>query len=277
MNENMNKKGIHHLCPRIMDYQTNHISFGGNQAWLSRNTAALAGCGPISAANILVAYADVNPDYANQLGIFFYDDDIISQTDYVMLVNDIYHTLKPHELPILSQIYDFVDRNNKFFLHFTPYINLSMRRYIKGVLRYGLSQNIFLQFRGLSTLFCGYTRGITFIKLALTNGYPVTLLTTFNTHDITVFEHPHLYDGRVTKIKRHFVTITDIRESDTVNDTELIITIDGKTATISYTDLYKSWKSIKSFGSGLVYFIPAKDKRTVKKSIKKIKQLFFKR
>lgn len=277
MTSSITKNSIHHLCPRIIDSQTEHISFGGNQAWLSRNTAAKAGGGPISVTNIIVTYAKSNEDYAKHLNISFCDNGLINQTDYLILLNDVYRTVKPHEFPIFNRIYDRLARNNRFFTRVNPGFLVKLRKLSKGMLRFGLKKDIFLQPRTLSTLFCGYTRGLTFIKLAVSNGYPVALLTTSNSHSITIFDHPHLYDGRNEKMKKHIVTIINVLEVKSEASPELVITTWGKTATISYDELYKSWQSIRAIGSGMVYFIPAKDKKTVKKCIRKTRRLFYKR
>lgn len=269
MNSNLNRNSMNHLCPRIIDSSNNHISFGGNQFWLARNTAACGGCGPVSAANIFATYARNNPEIARELDLSFQENQVVTQEKYTALLTSIYNAMRIREIPILSRLYDIKDRGSKFFSRFTPNLGIGIRHYSRGVLRFGLKHNILLQKRSLPTLLCGYTRGITFIKLALANGYPVTLLTTFNAHPLVVFDHPHLYDGRNEIMKKHFITITDIRESKSTGSPELIATSWGKNAIIPYADLYKSWQSMKALGSGMVYFIPAKNKRVTKKSILK--------
>lgn len=258
---------MNYLCPRIVESNSNHIYFGGNQSWLSRNSAACSGCGPTSAANIFTSYAKNNSTYARDLGLIFHDNKIVTQDSYVALLNHIYKTLKPIELPVLSSIYDRLARNNKFFAKFPPTLGLNLLRYTRVVLRYGLQHNIYLQRRSLATMFCSYTRGLTFIKLALANDFPITMMTSFNTHAITVYDHPHLYNGRDEKMKKHFVTITDIRESKDNTSPDLIVTTWGKPATISYADLYKSWQNIRAIGSGMVYFIPVKNKKIARRSL----------
>lgn len=277
MKQNTLEKITAYLCPRIVSVEQNNVSFGGNQSWFTRNTAYKGGCGPVSAANILTVYADKNPNLQSKFNISIDEKHFVTQDKYLLMLQDIYDNMHIRELPLINQLYDSVSRTNKLFKYIPATIGTDLCHFTRGVLRYASKKDVYLQYRSRSTFFCGYTRGLTFIKLALSNGYPVALLTTNSSFPFMVYERPYIQIGTPKTMKRHFVTITDIRESTTGQGPELIITTWGKTGSIAYKDLYRSWCSIRSFGSGLVYFIPAKKKQVTKRAMLKAYTILLRR
>lgn len=271
------EKPFAYLCPRIVGAEQRHVYYGGDQAWFPRNTAYKGGCGPICAANILTVYADKNPQYQANLGITIDEKHFIAQDEYLHMMKDIYKAMYPIEVPLTSNIYDKCSRSNKVFRYLPATFGVTMAHFARGVMRYAASKNIYLQYRSRTTIFCSYTRGLTFIKLALANGYPVVLLTTNNKFPFVTHERPYMTTGTTHKMARHFVTITDIKETDDAQGPTLTITTWGKTGTIAYKDLYRSWNSIRSFGSTMLYFTPAKSKRVTKLSMYKTFTILLKR
>ncbi|MFI3209418.1 MAG: hypothetical protein R3Y40_09845 [Eubacteriales bacterium] len=268
---------IEYLCPRIISVEHKHVYYGGDQSWLPRNTAAKGGCGPVCGANILTVYADKNPQYQTLFDININEKHFVSQDEYLDLLQELYSTMHIWEIPVLSNIYDRISRTNRLFRYLPSTLGIDICHFTQGVLRYAAKKEVYLKHRSLSTWFCGYTRGLTFIKLALTNGYPVVMLTTNSKFPFMLYDRPYLQNGVSKKMAHHFVTITDIKETPNDSNPELVITTWGKTGVISYKDLYKSWHSIKAFGSGMVYFVPSKNLRTTKRSILRTYGILLKR
>lgn len=266
-----------YLCPRIVSVENNLVYYGGDQSWFSRNTAYRGGCGPVCAANILTVFADQHPQYQEPLGITIDDKHMISQDLYLDLLQKLYDSMHIIEVPLLSKIYDKLSRHNKIFKKVPATIGTNIIGLTYSILRFSDKQGIPLQFKSRNCLFCGYTRGLTFIKLAISNGYPIVLLTTNNHFPFTTYERPYLSEGKAHKMAHHFVTITALKEYTDGRGPELIITTWGKTGTIFYSDLYKSWQSPLAFGSSMVYFIPAKSKKVTKRNILKSFTILIKR
>lgn len=266
-----------YLCPRIINAEKRHIYYGGDQAWFSRNTAFRCGCGPICGANVLTVFADRHSYFQENLNITINSKHMISQEDYLHIMQELYKSMLPIEIPIISQIYDKCTRSNKFFKHIPAALGVTLPHFTLGVLRYAASKDIYLKHRSCSLFYGSYMRGLTFINLALANGYPVVLLTTNNTFQFKTFDGQHTTVGTSHKMFHHCVTITDIKETGTSEGPELTITTWGKVGTISYRDLYRSWNSVRSFGAGMVYFTPAKNIKATKLSMLKTLGIFFKR
>ncbi len=277
MKQHTLEKPSAYLCPRIVSAEQEKVYYGGDQAWFPRNSAFKGGCGPICGANVLIAYADKNSKFQENLDISITDKHLISQEDYLRMMKDIYKTMLPLEVPITSQIYDKCSRTNKIFRYIPATFGVTMPHFALGVLKYAASKDIFLQYRSFSAMFSSYTRGLTFIKLALANGYPVVLLTTNNKFPFITYDRPYMSTGTTHKMAHHFVTITDIKDNVTTKEPELTITTWGKTGTIAYKDLYRSWNSIRAFGATMLYFTPAKNKRITNLSMLKAITIFFKR
>ncbi len=266
-----------YLCPRIVNVENNLVYYGGDQSWFSRNTAYRGGCGPVCGANILTVYADQNPQYQSMLGITIDDRHFIPQDLYLQLLQDIYKSMHIMEIPILNKIYDNLSRHNKVFKKIPPSLGTNIMGFTSSLLRFANTRGINLQFKSRNCMFCGYTRGLTFIKLALSNGYPVVLLTTNNRFPFISYDRPYMTEGKTYKMARHFVTITALKETPDAKSPELIITSWGKTGSISYEALYRSWQSPLALGSSMVYFTAAKNAKVTKRNIIKAFLILLKR
>lgn len=247
------------LCPRIKGTDELHAFYGGDESWLDRNTAYISGCAPTCAANVMTVCADNNPEYQKNLGITIDDRHFISQEDYTKLLHGAYKDLKINEIPIYNNHYD--NKPRKINRKFAASTGIDLFKFARGVKKFAKRHDIQLEPSLMFTRNCAYYRGLAFIKLALSNGYPVVMLTTLNAFEYTMFDRPYMQKPHLATMKLHYITITDVRDSAIKDEPDIIITNQGKTGRISYKVLYESWHSTKAFCSGLCYFIPAKDKK----------------
>ncbi len=248
-----------HLCPCILRESDHHAYYGGSQDWFTRNTASRGGCAAVCGANVLAICAENTPSFQDLLGITINEKRIISFDDYTRVLHELYNSIFMLEVPFINKSYDNRKRSQKSsgvpstFGTTLPFFMWGMKKYAKD-------HGIVLKSRHMFTTNCSYLRGLTFIKLALSNGHPVVLLTTNNAFEYTLFSKAYFQAGTKKTIKHHFVTITDIQTSGQKDNPDLIISNNGKTGKISYKELHRSWVSIKSWGAGMVYFTPESNK-----------------
>lgn len=244
-----------HLCPCILRPSDHQAYYGGSQEWLTRNTAYLGGCGPVAGVNVLSICAENDPIFQELLNIKIDTKRIIPIEDYSRVLHEVYDSMIMLEVPFLKSRYDSQQgRINKKLLPATFGTNLLF--FTHGLKKYAHEHGIKLTSHRMFTLNCNYMRGLTYIKLALSNGYPVVLLTTNNRFKYTLYSKAYFQGGSNKIMKHHFVTITDIQTSGTKDNPDLIISNNGKTGKISYKELHKSWQSVTAFGAGMVYFTP---------------------
>lgn len=248
-----------HLCPCILRESDHQAYYGGSQEWFERNTAYKGGCAAVCGANILSICAENTPTFQDLLGITVSDKRVISFDDYTRVLHELYNSIIMLEVPIISKFYDMHHRMKKHPLVPSTF-GTNLPFFIIGVKKYAKSHGIVLNAHHMFATKCNYMRGLTFIKLALSNGHPVVLLTTNNTFEYTLYSKAYFQAGTTKKIKHHFVTITDIQTSGTKDNPDLVISNGGKTGKISYKDLHKSWQSAKSWGAGMAYFTPELNK-----------------
>lgn len=246
-----------YLCPRIKGSDEFHAYYGGDQSWLDRNTAFRSGCAPTCAANVMTILAMNSVVYANKLDVSLDKRNFISQDDYTRILNGIYRYMGIFEVPWVNKCYDKSPREQLPTLPVTMGTNLLLFAF--GVKRYGKKHGIKLKPNIMFTRDSNYYRGLAFIKLALTSGYPVVLLTTASSFDYTLFERPYMQGPCDVSMKYHFVTITDVRDTAINDEPDILITSLGKTGQISYKNLYNSWQSPRAVGSGLCYFVPGEE------------------
>lgn len=248
-----------YLCPRIKDSDEFHAYYGGKGTWLNRNTASHSGCAPTCGANVITTLAMNSSDYAEKLGITLDKRHFISQEDYSNILNGIYKYMGIFEIPWFNKRYDLLPPGEK--PKFPVTMGTNMLLFASGVKRYGKKHGIPLDPTIMFTKGSSYYRGLAFIKLALTSGYPVVLLTSGSGFDYTIFERPYMQAPYKAHMKYQFVTITDVRGTAVKDEPDILITSLGKTGMIPYRTLYESWQSPKAVGSGLCYFIPEDEKK----------------
>ncbi len=266
-----------YLCPRIIGVESRYIYYGGDQAWYPRNTAYKGGCAPVCASNILAVLVDKFKQFQENFQLHIDDEHFVSQDEYLALMQKLYKFMHLREVPVLNAIYDGTSRSNKLFSYLPTNLGTDISAFTRNVIKYALKHDVYLQYRSLSTPYCGYIRGLTFIKMALANGYPIALTITNRKVYCNLMDRPYMQTGSPRKIKKHFVTITDIKESSDSGSPILTITTWGKTGTIAYTDLYKSWQSPLAFGSAMVYFTPTKSIHATKRALIQSYGILFKR
>lgn len=242
-----------HLCPCILRPTDHHAYYGGSQEWFTRNTAFIGGCASVCGVNVLAICAENNPIFQELLGISINAKRVISIEDYTRVMHELYNTITMLEVPVLNRLYD--NSKRELSKNMIPAsLGTTLFFFIRGMKRYSKSHNIKLNSHVMYTMNTNYMRSLTYIKLALSNGHPVVLLTTQNHFEYTLFDKAYFQGGSSETMSYRFVTITDIQSSGTKDNPDLIISTGGKNGKISYKDLYESWQSLSAFGSGMVYF-----------------------
>ena len=244
------------LCPHIYDTQQNRIYYGGDQAWFIQNSKRSGGCGPIAAANILRLLAQSHPQILTRLGLSITSNNMITKVDYIQLAQKLYEQMFIKEVPGLNYLHNHYVHYNKHFKYIPSNFGIGISGFTSGVLRFTNQQQIPLNFRSCTPTHFTYTRGLTFIRLALANGYPLALLNTNKPIAFSLYKDSRKLEEKTYRLRKHFVTITGLTTIQ--EEPALIISTWGQTGTILYKHLYAAWQSPLSFGSAMVYFIPAK-------------------
>ncbi len=256
------------ICPRIASAR-GFYSFGGNQAWFSRNSAYKGGCGPVSGANILLSLSLKYPQIKSALSIPIQKDRIIAEEYFIALMEQLYQTMNVLEVPILNRIYDNLSRQNKYCSKLPINLGIGACRFIRGVLLYGLKNDVFLKHYAISTMFCSYEKGLSFIRFALEKEFPISLLTTNNSYEFMLYDSESFDGGSMRKMHRHFVTITGICDKGNGTAPELIVSTWGKPGIIPFDVLHQSWHSPLAVGSTMVFFAPTNSKKNTQYSLLK--------
>ena len=251
--------------------------YGGDQSWFSSNTRAMAGCSSVAGVNTLRLLCSTRQEAWDAIresktvpspikNALLHKN--VLRDDYLMLMTGMYEVMKAFEIFPLNLIYDRHSRDNKFFKYVKPNTGRSSIGYIIGVLRYAQKSGLYLKYHALPTAFCSKEEASEFIRKGLEESGCVTLLTSYNKHDLKVF-HPTMMDRLTTDssdnafnecpcgdtyMKCHFAIISDIKTN------QVMISTWGKIATANFNDLVKSWHSIKAWESALFYFTPATKK-----------------
>jgi len=258
----------------VYDPNTDKMYYGGNQSWFLSNTRARAGCGPVSATNILLCFAKNNPLIATKLKIQFEQGTIITMQNYLFFMNDVYETMKTWEVPILRKIYDRCKRNNAFFQKISPNNGRSICGYIRGTLKYASKHALYLKSHALPASFCDYEHALYFIKQGLSETGCVGMLTSYNQHSLTLLPEDCRSIDASSSIKKtmqnHFVTITGMIPGDSP---KLLVSTWGRIALIDYSELFISWQSRKALDSALIYFTSDASQEDTQKSIKDAAQV----
>lgn len=289
MNEKITAVQSHSII--IRDSKIGESFYGGNQAWFESNTRAYAGCGPVAAANLLLCLTGKYPELIKKNSASFPPN---GKEAFIDLMNDIYATMGTLEVPVLNAIYDRCSRDNQFFKKVSPNNGRSIWGFTKGVLHYAKNRDIFLHAHTLPTAFCSYESGLRFIEDGLAHSGAVVLLTSFNSHPLTLFgggcgELKNPYESKIG-MKNHFATITGILNSADAtgaknvrpatknsrihgNSPTLLLSTWGRIAAVNYEDLYVTWQSRKALDSALFYFTPAGSPDVTNRDIKNARRM----
>jgi hypothetical protein len=258
----------------IVDEDNGTMYYGGDQAWFRRNTMTFAGCGVVAAANTMRALLCKYPDaYEKASGrLKTLGNVIITKSEYVSVINDMYRKMFVVELPLANMIYDMkeVEYGSKLLNRIPPGFGMNAASVVRGLLRYASSHGVLIHDFYLSTTYIDYEKGLDFIKEGLDKNGAVILLTSFNKHPLT------LYSGKagdtkrpvsVSGMKTHFATITGI-----IGDKEnplIKLTTWGRVATISYRELHESWQKRRAYVSALIYFVPERSRAMYRADLRK--------
>lgn len=226
----------------IEDPDNHKEYYGGNQAWFARNTQAHSGCGHVAALNSFLMLTHRFP---------------IDKATYMKYMNEMYHSMKALETPILRRIYD-MNKDFPLCKLIPPSFGQSSIGFILGMLRFAKKRGLSLKSRFRLTFFCSYKSGLRFIKRGLKENGAVTLLTARNHHPLTLYSDFTSVSSTPQpagkEMKNHFVTITGIDERD--GKVRLLISTWGRIATIDYDDLVKSWHTLGALQSAMYFFSP---------------------
>ena len=260
----------------ITDRESGSGYYGGDQEWYSSNTRAFAGCGSVACANMLRILAHKYPeafrrDYVKEeLGRL--TEDRCYKEDYLKFMHSIYDTMLVFEFPVVRRIYDMGKRGKKLLRVIPPSFGMSINGFVRGVLKYCRRRGLMLHSHVLPTAFCGYDKGLDFIREGLKKGGTVVMLTSLNRHPLK------LYSGRSGELKNgydskrgvasHFMTITGIVEDEQGRSPLIKLSTWGRVATVSYEELNRSWHRPTAYTSCLYYFTPAESEATVRADIR---------
>lgn len=202
--------------------------YGGDQEWFGFTVGMLGGCGTVAAANI-VAYMT---------------GDKMDKTEYVLLMNDMYHYVKPHKIP-------FLPKNRKPWRGFGwtigvwPSIHL-----IWGMQRYAKTHRMKLRPVRIS---CKRTKEelVEYIREGLAKDCPIAMLIGWNYHlDRKEVCRPDGSGWNQTNMSNHWVTITQMRTEPGGKVRLKVSTWGGWT----YLDL-EEWLAWRRWPQAMVYFI----------------------
>lgn len=244
--------------------------YGGNQEWYSSNTWAMGGCGSVAGANVLRCLARCNKNVRNIIRDSSklpsevksaLCSDLPTREHFSLLMTSIYKSMWAIELFPLNRIYDRYTRGTRFFSFIKPNFGLTNTGFIIGIIRFASRIGLDIEVQSLPTAFCDSQKGLDFIREGLSQSGAVVLLTSYNKHNLQLYPSNSSLEAPLNEtctatsssMKCHFATITDV---DT-NTNRLLITTWGRPATVDYSELAQSWKSIKGFESTLMYITPS--------------------
>lgn len=258
----------------IMDEDNGAMYYGGDQAWFKRNTMTFAGCGVVAAANTMRALLCKYPDaYEKASGrLKTLGNVIITKSEYISVINDMYRKMFVAELPVANMIYDIkdVEYGSRLFNRIPPSFGMNASSVVRGLLRYADSHGVLIHDAYISASYIDYEKGLDFIKEGLDRNGAVILLTSFNRHPLTLYSGKAGETGKpvsVSGMKTHFATITGITGDK--EDPLIKLSTWGRVATISYRDLHKSWQKRRSFVSALIYFVPERSRAMYRADLRK--------
>lgn len=242
-------------------------AYGGDQGWFSSNTRAQGGCSSIAGANALRALCRTNNEFRTEVKNnrklpCEIKDALLSNVPgrdvFEILMTGIYNTVGAFVLFPLNLIYDKCSRNNVFFGKVRPNQGQTNVGAIVGIIRFARKFGLNLAVKSLPAPFLSKEKARDFIEEGLKTSGSVILLTSYNEHNVRLYnatasldEHLDKSFGWDASVKCHFTTITDM------DGDRILITTWGKPAVIDFNELAGSWQSIKAFESTLMYLYPS--------------------
>ncbi len=252
--------------------------FGGDQEWLARYTARLAGCGPVAVANAFATFAAADFHIADAVELHPAPDGTVPLAVYTAFMERVYADVRTRQISALCDIVDgrraraaellasasADDRKRGRAQMHSPLAHLpatfgnSAHSLQNGVRRYAAGRGLRLLWREKKTHGLPYNEGLAFIEEALQAGAPPILLTHLNRFDI--YHHAGDFVNDPPKgggQAMHFTCITDIRNGRDDPGPELVVADSGRLLTVPYAGLHRSWQGVRTLGGALFWFTPA--------------------
>lgn len=243
---------------------------GGNQAWFNNQVYVDGGCGVVASSNILAYYALLDPALADAFGVN--KASLSTKEGYLAFMEHVGQTVVPYDTTKLQKIFsglsnsfgvwpvsrmadktvDFAKQNGVTLTYQSlTTADVSMEDILTSAGIFGAPLSAAWHLSKKRSI--GYDEGIAFIQAGLQKDCPVALLTAFEEVEMKGIE---TFNGAVKdkSMTQHWVTITAAEYNTVTMDYDLTISSWGEQFTISYNQLYNSWKSVKALDSGLVYF-----------------------
>lgn len=238
------------------------LAYGGNQAWFSRKTAGIGGCGPVAAANALSALCRTHKVVSRRLHLDISPDGLLEFDNYHSFMEQVYKTIGSWEIPIYRKIYDVTGKKWKFGIQLQPSYGGSVWRYLKKTIQFAYNHKVYLHSHFMPAAFCSRKKALSFIAQGIAESGSVAVLTARNVHPLDTYAFPYTPTSTPAPqtIRNHFFTVTGIRKRDD-DSYELLGTTWGKISIIDFEELYQSWQSIRCVDASLTYFTIASDSK----------------
>ncbi len=271
---------VFEVFPRIENPDKNaaqKVFFGGNQAWFSRHTAQMSGCGPVVAANCFAALAATRRPLAEKCGLRYNENGVIPYAVWMSYQDRVYDTVGTLQVPWLAKRVDHqhsLARGMKasenpalrekgaaleksLLAHLPGSFGNTIWTWRHGVDRYAKSLRETVRHFTKPTFLAAEGDALLFIREGLAKGSPVVLLTSLNRHELHTYGETPAGNPSISKNKEpHFMAITAVRESPKTGETELVISNYGKVAGIPLANLCRTWQTPLAAASVLTYFVP---------------------
>lgn len=287
----LTQSGVLMAFPHIMD-DNGGLYYGGDQSWYAESAApprrsieSISGCGVVSAVDCLVTFAYGDEALAARLGVHFHLDSSLSKADFLELMKTAYREIGTAELPGYAPRY----RKGRYRYEekcekaaairasgkkkrdpVPPSLGVLGGRYVRGTVRLAKKHGLKLVPHAMPALYTGYDEGLDFIKKGIAAGSPVDILTSFNTHEMTLFSKGYGIPAHARRRANalHHVVVVAVYDDAATGDAELLVSTWGKLASISYRALHASWQTHRAVGAGIYYFTPTNNEQKVKRALR---------
>ena len=221
------------------------LSYGGHQGWYADRSARAAGCGSVAAANALAVLARHDEAANTALPLTADADGRYERSSFLRYMEGIYSLMGSG-------------------FHFQKPVGISISRYVRSVLKYGLKQGIPLTYEALLTPYCSSERAESFLEEAFDRGQAVTLAMSWNSV-VAYFDDFH--GPAAETLKNHYVTVSGI---ETAPDGRILLLIStwGRRGMIRLDELTASWQSCRAVDTALIKFSRASSEKETKKALR---------
>ena len=251
----------------VIKKENKKFAYGGNQAWFNKKSAQVGGCGVIAAVNAFWGLIWKDKEFAKKFGIEIGEDGSLPFDIYKKWMEFVYQKMGTIELPIYRDFYNKTGEKYQWQRWIRPSYGMSYIRYIYRSIAFAGERRVYLKCQKMATAYCSKKKTMQFIGKGLKKAGTVTVLVSGGGQKIEMVE-----SGEVKSVKNHFYVITDLHKNKEGN-WELEGSSWGQKFKISFEDWHKSYQTIFAKGSGMIYFIKAKDEEESRREA--LKSLFF--